>query len=102
MTTLEPHRPKHAILYAMLRWYSRHKEENHPVAPEVVVPQALARQEGPLGAYGEDGVATRVSRLKELGLVRKVTYYGRNIGYILTDEGMEELDRLGTPKHYDH
>jgi len=102
MADIEPDRPKHAILYAMLRWTAKRRDERTPLAPDVVVPRGLADTEGPPHAYGREGVQTRIYRLAELGLVEKVEYHGHTLGYRLTEAGIETIDELGVPGHYDH
>lgn len=102
MTDVEPNRPEHVVLFAMLRWYAYHRDFETPVDPDIVVVRKMARAEGPLHGYGVQGVRSYVDNLKDKGLVENVKYHGHSLGYRLTQEGMDVLKELGKPKQYDH
>jgi len=41
-------------------------------------------------------------RLCEKGLVEKTKYYGKVLGWQLTDDGIDLIEEMGPPKQYDH
>ena len=102
MTDIEPDRPKHVILYAMLRWTAKRRRERTPLPADVVVSNGLVDEEAPLRSYGPEGVKTRIYRLADMGLVERVEYYGNTLGYRLTEDGADAIGELGVPGHYDH
>lgn len=102
MTDIKPDSPDHVILYAMVRWFARHKDANPPALAEIVAPERLCDLEGPVGFYGKSYVNSRFPELKEQGYVTRATFHGRSMGYVLTEESLEALDELGTPQQYDH
>lgn len=100
---VEPNREKHVLLFAMLRWFARHREQDYNVlAPDVVVLKALYEQEGPLGFYPRKHVRRHMYQLEEKGLTKRVSYYDKTLGWTLTQEGIDLLEEMGRPKQYDH
>ena len=98
-----PNRPKHVVMYAMLKWYVDHRDiEGLPVDPDIVVVSELVDRERPVKFYGREYVDSVIQDLRRLGYVDSYSYYGKTIGYILTDEGAERLEEMGVPKQYDH
>lgn len=83
---------EHAILHAVRKWANR----DGAFAFKVHISQ------GPLYVYPDDMVRSVVRRLEDAGYAERVEILETTVGYKITDHGLEELQRLGVPGHYDH
>lgn len=100
--TIEKNSRDHVVLYAMVRWFGRHREDNPSLLAEIVVTSKLAEQEYPVGFYGKDTAYHIMSKLHDHDYVKQAKFHGKTIGWVLSEKGLDKLEELGTPAQYDH
>jgi hypothetical protein len=95
---------RHQVLYAALRWFDHRRQDgaNGFFPPDLFTVNELRDRDPILRQQKKDRLHQAVYQLEDLGLMDKVSFHGKTVGYTLSGEGADELLELGKPSHYDH
>jgi DNA-binding HxlR family transcriptional regulator len=100
--TVEQDRPRHVVLFSILRWHTTISHTVTGATWEAARPSQLREHVGPCQFYPRSTVDSELRTLSNNSLVTKVKVNGVNIGYAITEQGLSLIEDIGIPEHFDH